>query len=125
MIEFNLGGSQAIPFFHFSSGLQNNSPHPFEEDFTHSKRRFNVSGGTIPAMKAYAINYGLDLTTQVDVQYGSQPTPESRYSTREQAARDCVRLNQTQVRIGSHCCAFAVDKLPDGGFGIICACHPQ
>jgi len=75
-------------------------------------------------MKAYAINYGLDLSTQVNVQYGSQPTPESRYSTREKAAQDCVRLNQVRFHVGSHRCAFAVDKLPDGDFGIICACHP-
>jgi len=76
-------------------------------------------------MKSYAINYGLDLSTQVKVQFDSKPTPESRYSTREQAAQDCVRLNQSPLYVGSHRCAFAVDKLPEGGFGIICACHPQ
>jgi hypothetical protein len=79
----------------------------------------------IELVKAYAINYGLDLTTQVKVQFGSQPTPDSRYSTREQAAQDCVRLNRTRLHVGSHECAFVVDKLPDGGFGIICACHPH
>lgn len=79
----------------------------------------------IELVKAYAINYGLDLTTQVKVQYSSEPTPDSRYSTREQAALDCVRLNQNDFQAGSHRCAFAVDKLPDGGFGIICACHPH
>lgn len=76
-------------------------------------------------VKTYAINYGLDLATHVKVQYGSQPTPESRYSTRERAAQDCVRLNQIPLQFGSHRCAFAVDKLPDGGFGIICTCHPH
>jgi hypothetical protein len=76
-------------------------------------------------MKSYAINYGLDLSTQVKVQYDSKPTPDSRYSTREQASQDCVRLNQSHLHVGSHRCAFAVDKLPEGGFGIICACHPQ
>jgi hypothetical protein len=79
----------------------------------------------IELVKAYAINYGLDLTTQVKVQYGSEPTPESRYSTREHAAKHCVHLNRSRVHVGSHECAFAVDKLPDGAFGIICACHPH
>lgn len=76
-------------------------------------------------VKTYAINYGLDLTTQVKIQYGAEPTPESRYSTREQAAQDCVRLNQSRVHVGSHQCAFAVDRLPDSGYGIICTCHPR
>lgn len=76
-------------------------------------------------VKTYAINYGLDLTTQVKVQYGAEPTPESRYSSRERAAQDCVRLNQSRHYVGSHQCAFAVDKLPDGGYGIICTCHPH
>ena len=76
-------------------------------------------------MKSYASNYSVDLTTHLNIQYGSQPTPDSRYSTREQAAMDCVRLNQGRLQVGSHRCAFAVDKLPEGDFGIICACHPQ
>ncbi len=76
-------------------------------------------------MKAYAINYGLDVTTQVTVQYGAEPTPDARYSTRERAALDCVRLNQSRHYVGSHQCAFAVDKLPDGHYGIICTCHPH
>jgi len=101
------------------------APLPFREKFTFSETRFNFPGGTIPAMKAYAFNYGLDLSTHVKVQYSAQPTPKSRYSTREQAAQDCVRLNQSRHHVGSHCCAFAVDKLPEGDFGIICACHPM
>jgi hypothetical protein len=36
-----------------------------------------------------------------------------------------VRFNQSRVEVGSHCCAFAVDRFPDGDFGIICACHPM
>jgi len=76
-------------------------------------------------MKAYAISYGLDLNSQTNIQYGSHPTPDSRYSTREQAAIDCVRLNESDIYAGSHRCAFAVDKLSDGGYGIICACHPH
>ena len=78
-------------------------------------------------MKAYALLHGLqDLTQDARsrIQFGAEPLPESRYSTREQAAADCARLNETQVRVGSHCCAFAVDRLPQGDFAIICACHP-
>jgi hypothetical protein len=75
-------------------------------------------------MKAYATDYGLDQSMQFNVQFGSQPSPQSRYKTREQAAQDCVRLNRTRHFVGSHCCAFVVDKLPEGDFGIICACHP-
>jgi hypothetical protein len=41
------------------------------------------------------------------------------------AAAECVRLNKIQVRFGSHCCAFAVDQLPEGDYAIICACHPR
>ena len=76
-------------------------------------------------MKAYATSYGIDQSASVRIQFGPQPTPDSRYRTREQAAQDCVRLNQSTFRFGSHCCAFAVDKLPEGDFGIICACHPR
>lgn len=79
-------------------------------------------------MKVYAIRYKsieLDQNTQLGIQYGAAPCPESRYRTRELAAADCVRLNQRRVQIGSHCCAFAVDQLPEGDFGIICACHPM
>ena len=97
----------------------------FREKFTLSHSDFHFTGGSIPAMKAYATSYGLDQDTNLKVQYGSQPTPQSRYKTREQAAQDCVRLNQSRLYFGSHCCAFAVDKLPEGDFGIICACHPR
>ena len=76
-------------------------------------------------VKAYAINYGSNFGTRANIQYGSHPTSDSRYSTRELAALDCVRLNQSDFYAGSHRCAFAVDKLPDGGVGSICACHPQ
>lgn len=79
-------------------------------------------------MKAYAITYTFtefDQPSQTAIEFGSEPSPESRYSTREQAAAECVRLNQGRVHVGSHCCAFAVDQLPQGDFGIICACHPM
>jgi len=79
-------------------------------------------------MKAFASKYeliGLDQNVQPGIQYSAEPSPESRYSTRELAAADCVRLNQGRFHFGSHRCAFAVDQLPEGNFGIICACHPM
>lgn len=78
-------------------------------------------------MKAYALTHTfpeLEWNSQTRIQFGAEPSPESRYSTREQAAAECVKLNQGKVQVGSHCCAFAVDQLPQGDFGIICACHP-
>jgi hypothetical protein len=78
-------------------------------------------------MKAYALTHKfkeLDQPFRAGIQFVAEPSPESRYSTREQAAVDCMKLNQGQVHVGSHCCAFAVDQLPQGDFGIICACHP-
>jgi hypothetical protein len=78
-------------------------------------------------MKAYALTRkfaGLDLNAPTGILFGAEPSSESRYTTREQAAADCVKLNQGRVHVGSHCCAFAVDQLPQGDFGIICACHP-
>jgi hypothetical protein len=89
---------------------------------------FHLIGGTISAMKVYALEYqeiGQDQNTQPGIQYGSNPSPGSRYTTREMAAAECVRLNKIQVRFGSHCCAFAVDQLPEGDYAIICACHPR
>lgn len=79
-------------------------------------------------MKAYAMKdqlSGRDEDTQIAIRYSSQPSAASRYSTREQASADCIRFNKTHVHVGSHCCAFAVDRLPDGDYGIICACHPM
>jgi hypothetical protein len=79
-------------------------------------------------MKAYAmadrvIVQGGD--TQIAIRYSKEPSAKSRYSSRELASADCVRFNQTPVHVGSHCCAFAVDPLPGGDYGIICACHPM
>lgn len=78
-------------------------------------------------MKTYALLQRLvdrKQDSQTCIQFGAEPTPESRYGTREQALADCLILNRSQVYVGSHCCAFAVDQLPQGDFGIICACHP-
>jgi hypothetical protein len=70
-------------------------------------------------MKTYVLDHTADL------QYGPHPTPESQYSTRASAEVHCLDLNQRlSVGVGSHQCSFAVDALPDGGFGIICVCHP-
>jgi hypothetical protein len=102
--------------------------HLFFAIFTNLGSGFHLMGGTISAMKAYALKHqdlGVDENTQPEVQYGSKPSSGSRYATREMAAADCVRLNQIQVRFGSHCCAFAVDQLPEGDFAIICACYPR
>jgi hypothetical protein len=96
--------------------------------FRNQESGFHLIGGTISAMKFYALEYqeiGLDQNTQPEIQFGSKPSSRSRYATREMAAADCVRLNKVQVRFGSHCCAFAVDQLPEGDYAIICACHPR
>ena len=78
-------------------------------------------------MKAYANKPNsvvLNKNALLGIQYGGEPAPESRYKSRELAAADCIRLNQTSFEAGSHCCAFAVDQLPEGDFAIFCACHP-
>jgi hypothetical protein len=77
----------------------------------------------VTTLKAYAISSEVH-DNQIEILYGAAPTVEFRYPTREQAIFDCLRLNQIQCAVGSHCCAFAVDQLPEGDFGIICACHP-
>ena len=75
-------------------------------------------------MKAYAVSSKVSDDNRVQIQYGEVPVAEFRYATRERATDHCVRLNKSEWRVGSHRCAFAVDKLPGGDFGIICACHP-
>jgi hypothetical protein len=38
---------------------------------------------------------------------------------------NCLALNQRlSIGVGTHRCSFAVDALSEGGFGIICVCHP-
>ena len=69
-------------------------------------------------MKAYV------LSNSSDIQFGAQPTPQSRYATREHAQADCRDLNQVNIEVGTHRCSFSVDALPEGDFGIICVCHP-
>jgi hypothetical protein len=79
-------------------------------------------------MKAYAMADQVSVqggNTHVAIRYSKEPSAKSRYSSRELASADCVRFNQTPVHVGSHCCAFAVDPLPEGDYGIICACHPM
>jgi hypothetical protein len=70
-------------------------------------------------MKTYVLDHATDL------QYGPYPTPESRYTTRAMAEVNCLALNQRlSIGVGTHRCSFAVDALSEGGFGIICVCHP-
>lgn len=79
-------------------------------------------------MKAYATKdqaIALSENIKVSIRYTTEPSASSRYLTRELASADCVRFNQSHVHVGSHCCAFAVDRLPEGDYGIICACHPM
>lgn len=71
------------------------------------------------AMKAYLLGYKLD------VEFGDQPGSDSRYANRELAEGDCRILNRFSLRVANHQCSFAVDALPEGGFGIICICHPM
>ena len=75
-------------------------------------------------MKAYAVSSRFCEDHCIHLQYGAVPAAEFRYTTRERAAVDCFRLNRINVHAGSHCCAFVVEQLPEGDFGIICACHP-
>jgi hypothetical protein len=79
-------------------------------------------------MKAYAMKDQVSApseNSQFAIRYSNEPMAESRYSTREQASADCVRFNKNRVHVGTHCCAFAVDPLPEGDYGIICTCHPM
>lgn len=75
-------------------------------------------------MKAYLIGYkvGSPQVIPLEAQYSLEPA--LRYATRGLAATDCMHLNRQRLTIGAHSCAFAVDELPEGGFGIICICHP-
>ncbi|HEY1580285.1 MAG TPA: hypothetical protein VGF82_24740 [Terracidiphilus sp.] len=78
-------------------------------------------------MKAYATKdhaIAVNENIKVSIRYTTEPSASSRYTTRELASAECVRFNQSHVHEGSHCCAFAVDRLPEGDYGIICACHP-
>ena len=76
-------------------------------------------------MKAYLLGYKIGSPEQwpLRAQYGLEP--KSLYVTRELAVADCIYLNRLRLTIEAHCCAFAVDELPEGGFGIICICHPM
>ena len=78
-------------------------------------------------MKAYVIEYGprLEDTRQILVVYGPDPKPELKYATRQAAEAICRKLNLFEVRVGRHQCAFSVDQMPDGDFGIFCVCHPR
>ena len=77
-------------------------------------------------MKVYVVAYRTDdlERSPTEVRYGLEPTAESRYVTRALAVTDCMLLNSHRLSIGAHCCAFTVDDLPTGDFGIICTCHP-
>jgi hypothetical protein len=78
-------------------------------------------------MKAYVIEYGLRLENPqtIEVVYGNDPDTRSRYETFQEAEATCRNLNLFEVRVGQHQCAFSVDSLPGGDFGVFCICHPQ
>jgi hypothetical protein len=79
-------------------------------------------------MKAYVISREIDAHEGwlVDIRFGPQPSPQSRYASRSLAQADCSTLNGFVICCDvSHHCSFTVDELPDGTFGIICVCHPH
>ena len=77
-------------------------------------------------MKAYVIGY--EFSSHQDgsmgVRFGLEPIVECRYATRDLAMTECIDLNRQHSTMGMHCCAFTVDELSEGDFGIICVCHP-
>lgn len=75
-------------------------------------------------MKLYAVSSEVSEDNLVEIRYGVAPCGAFRYATRELATLDCVRLNQNQFHVGPHRCAFTVEQLADGDFGISCVCHP-
>lgn len=77
-------------------------------------------------MKAYVVRYRTspEDSRRIDVMYAPDLSPESRYASRQLAEAACRNLNGFEVRVGMHQCAFSVDPLPDGGFGVHCVCHP-
>jgi len=69
-------------------------------------------------MNAFVCGY------RVDVDFGPQPSEQSRYPNRGLAEDACCELNRLGVRTEQHFCSFTVERLPEGDFGIICVCHP-
>jgi hypothetical protein len=69
-------------------------------------------------MNSYVVGY------KIDIEFGSQPSQESRYPSRGLAEAACRDLNGMGVRTDKHHCSFAVERLREGDFGIICVCHP-
>jgi hypothetical protein len=49
---------------------------------------------------------------KVEVEFGPQPSQQSRYSVRVLAEDACRELNRFGVRTEQHCCSFAVERLP-------------
>ena len=78
-------------------------------------------------MKAYVIGYRRRPEDEgvIEVMYGPDPEPESTYASSQIAKAACKKLNSFGVRVGMHQCAFSVDPLRDGDFGIFCVCHPH
>jgi|KBSMisStaDraftv2_1062788.scaffolds.fasta_scaffold38807_6 hypothetical protein len=70
-------------------------------------------------MNAYVLGY------KVDVEFGPEPSQQSRYTVRGLAEAACRELNKLAVSTDTHQCSFAVATLPEGDFGIICVCHPH
>ena len=78
-------------------------------------------------MKAYVVSREIDGQEGwlLDIRFGPQPSPQSRYDSRSIAQADCSALNRFVICSDvDHRCSFTVDELPDGKFGIICVCHP-
>lgn len=77
-------------------------------------------------MKAYVVEFGsmLQDPRRFEVRYGLEPNSQSEYASRKLAEAAIEKLNRFEVRVGAHHCAFTVDALPDGMFGVFCVCHP-
>ena len=69
-------------------------------------------------MNSYVVGY------KINVEFGPQPSQQSRYPVRGLAEAACRDLNGLGVHTGKHKFSLAVDRLNEGDFGIICVCHP-
>ena len=79
-------------------------------------------------MKAYVVACGQRLEHPlklIEVAYSADPCADWKYAIREAAEAVCKKLDLFEVRVGRHHCAFSVDPLVNGDFGIFCVCHPR
>lgn len=72
-------------------------------------------------MKVYVLDYRPKIG-KPEVGYGAEP--KWRMAFLHEAVKECQLLNNAPVYVGEHCCEFAVEKLPEGDFTIICLSHP-